>query len=107
MGSLVRLMQFGDTRLVEVTLAEGSPAAGVAIAELGVPRDATIVAVIRGDRHVVVPRGDTVMEIGDEVLVLVTLESEEAVKRLLIGAQLPPATMRTPPDAGSGPQSSS
>ncbi|MGH9223680.1 MAG: potassium channel family protein [Acidimicrobiales bacterium] len=84
-GSLVRLMQFGDTQLVEVTLAEGSPAVGVAISELGVPRDATIVAVIRGDRHVVVPRGETVMEAGDEVLVLVTVESQDKVKALLIG----------------------
>jgi len=84
-GSLVRLMQFGDTQLVEVTLADDSPAVGKAISELGVPRDATIVAVIRGDRHVVVPRGETVMEAGDEVLVLVTVESQETVKALLIG----------------------
>ena len=91
-GSLVRLMQFGDTRLVEVTLAENSPAAGLAISELGVPRDATIVAVIRGERHVVVPRGETVMETGDEVLVLVTPESEETVKSLLIGERGAPQT---------------
>ena len=84
-GSLVRLMQFGDTQLVEVTLADDSPAVGVSIADLGVPRGATIVAVIRGDRHVVVPRGETVMEAGDEVLVLVTVESQETVKSLLIG----------------------
>ena len=90
-GSLVRLMQFGDTRLVEVTLAEGSPAIGQAIMELGVPRDATVVAVIRGERHVVVPRGETVMETGDEVLVLVTPESEERVKSLLVGAPAEPA----------------
>jgi len=84
-GSLVRLMRFGDTQLVEVTLAEESPAVGLAISELGVPRDATIVAVIRGERHVVVPRGETVMEAGDEVLVLVTAESQDTVKALLIG----------------------
>ncbi len=90
-GSLVRLMQFGDTQLVEVTLAEGSPAVGKAISELGVPRDATIVAVIRGDRHVVVPRGETIMETGDEVLVLVTIESQETVKALLIGEQKAPS----------------
>jgi trk system potassium uptake protein TrkA len=52
---------------------------------MGVPRDATIVAVIR-ERHVIVPRGETVMEPGDEVLVLVTPESEEEVKALLVGA---------------------
>lgn len=91
-GSLVRLLQFEDARLVEVTLADSSPADGRAISELGVPRDATIVAVIR-DRHVIVPRGETVMERGDEVLVLVTPESEDHVKGLLVGVPAPaPAT---------------
>lgn len=83
-GSLVRLMQLGDAELVEVTLADGSPAIGRSIAELGVPRDATIVAIVR-ERHVVVPRGETVMESGDEVLVLVHSEAQETVKALLIG----------------------
>ena len=55
--------------------------------ELGVPRDATIVAVIR-ERHVIVPRGETVFEAGDEVLVLVTPESEEVVKTLFVGSAL-------------------
>lgn len=83
-GSLVRLLQFQDARLVEVTLAESSPAVGRAIVDLGVPRDATIVAIIR-ERHVIVPRGETSMLAGDEVLVLVTTDSEEAVTKLLVG----------------------
>ena len=84
-GSLVRLLQFqgGEARLVEVTLAEGSPAADRSIADLGVPRDATLVAIVR-EGHVVVPRGDTVVKVGDEVLALVTPDSEEPVKALLV-----------------------
>jgi trk system potassium uptake protein TrkA len=88
-GSLVRLLQFEDARLVEVTLAPDSPAENRAIMELGVPRDATIVAVIR-ERHVIVPRGETVFEAGDEVLVLVTPESEGVVKTLFVGASALP-----------------
>ena len=84
-GSLVRLLQFQDASLVEVTLADDSPAVGTAISGLGVPRDATIVAIVR-DRHVIVPRGETAMQPGDEVLVLVTPEAEEKVKGLLVGA---------------------
>ncbi|MDA8312362.1 MAG: TrkA family potassium uptake protein [Actinomycetota bacterium] len=85
-GSLVRLLQFqgGTAHLVEVTLAEDSPADGVAIADLGVPRDATVVAVVRRDR-LVVPRGDTVLQSGDEVLVLVTSDVEQTVRSLFIG----------------------
>ncbi|MCU1460192.1 MAG: transport system, NAD-binding component [Acidimicrobiales bacterium] len=87
-GSLVQLLQFegGEARLVEVTLAEDSPAAGKMIAELGVPRDATIVAIVRKG-HIVVPRGETQFQAGDEVLALVTPDSEDPVKSLLISAK--------------------
>ena len=59
-GSFVRLLSFegGEAKLAEVTLADGSPAADKEIVELGLPRDATVVAVVRQER-VVVPRGDT------------------------------------------------
>ncbi len=86
-GSLVRLVQFegGGAHLVEVTLAEDSPARGLPLSELPVPREASVVAVVRG-RRVVIPRGDTVMSTGDEVVVLVTGESEDEVRRLFVGA---------------------
>jgi len=86
-GSLVRLLQFegGDARLVEVTLAPESPVRGLALSAMDVPRDASIVAIVR-DGKVVVPRGDTVMAVGDEVLALVTNDSEHRVQELLIGA---------------------
>jgi trk system potassium uptake protein TrkA len=85
-GSLVRLLRFegGNAHLVEVTLAEDSPAAGVTIADLGVPRNATLVAVVRGDR-LIVPRGDTRLSVGDEVLALVTSDAEDVVQHLLVG----------------------
>jgi trk system potassium uptake protein TrkA len=84
-GSLVRLLQFdgGNTRLVEVTLAEGAPVAGLSIAELGLPRGATVVAVVR-EGSVVVPHGDTTLDTGDEVLLLVTAGSEDEVRGLLV-----------------------
>jgi trk system potassium uptake protein TrkA len=85
-GTLVRLLHFseGKAGLVEVTLAAESPAGGRQIADLGMPRDASVVAVVR-DRRVVVPRGDTVVLPGDEVIALVTSDSEEAVRRILVG----------------------
>jgi trk system potassium uptake protein len=85
-GSLVRLLQFaeGEARLVEVTLADDAPVKGKPLSEIDMPRDATIVAVIRNQR-VVVPRGDTVLHPNDEVIALVTEESEDPLKALLIG----------------------
>ena len=85
-GSLVRLLSFegGRARLSEATLHEESPADGKDIEELGFPRDSTVVAIIR-DNHVIVPRGDTVLRAGDEVLVLTSPDAEEEVVRKLLG----------------------
>ncbi len=85
-GSLVRLLQLekGRARLVEVTLADDSPVIGPMIRELNIPRDSTFVAVVR-EEHVVVPRGDTVFQAGDEVIALVTPESEDEIRRMLTG----------------------
>lgn len=85
-GNFVRLMQLkgGKAELVEVTLAESSPAANRAISELVLPRSATIVAVVRAER-VMVPTKDTVLRVGDEVMALITEDAEAAVSKLLVG----------------------
>lgn len=85
-GNFVRLMQLkgGKAELVEVTLAESSPAANRAISELVLPRSATIVAVVRAER-VMVPTKDTVLRPGDEVMALITEDAEAAVSKLLVG----------------------
>jgi trk system potassium uptake protein TrkA len=85
-GRLVRLLQFegGQARLVEVTLASDSGVVDKAISEVDLPRDATFVAIVR-DEHVVMPHGDSVFEAGDEVLAMVTPDSEEEVRHILTG----------------------
>jgi trk system potassium uptake protein len=85
-GAFVRLLSFaqGRARLAEVTLAPGSPAVDRAISQLGLPRESTIVALLRRDQ-VVVPRGDTVLLGGDEVIVLVTGDAEADVRSALVG----------------------
>jgi trk system potassium uptake protein TrkA len=85
-GTLVRLMSLpgGKAHLVEVTLAEGAPVVGLDLAAIAFPRNSSVVAVVRAG-GVVVPRGDTVLLVGDEVLVLVNEESEDDVRSLLVG----------------------
>lgn len=87
-GVLVRLLQFegSNTRLVEVTLATGSPAAGLTVSDLGLPRGATVVAVVR-DGHVVMPRADTPLDVGDEVLLLASSSIEDDEIRELLAAR--------------------
>ncbi|MET0421090.1 MAG: TrkA family potassium uptake protein [Acidimicrobiia bacterium] len=85
-GRLVRILQFegGQARLVEVTLAEDSPVIDKALKDVDVPRNATVVAIVRHE-HVVMPRGDSIFEAGDEVLAMVTPDSEDEVRRILTG----------------------
>jgi trk system potassium uptake protein TrkA len=85
-GSLVRLLSFENdrARLSEVKLADTSPAIGKDLQHIEFPRGSTVVAILR-DEHLVVPRGDTVFHEGDEVMVLVTQDTEERVRSLLIG----------------------
>jgi len=85
-GRLVQILQFegGNVRLVEVTLAPDAPVVDRAIKDLDIPRDATIVAVLR-EEHVVMPRGDTVFQEGDEVLAMVTADAEDEVRQILTG----------------------
>ena len=85
-GSLVPLLELGDgeTHLIEVTLAAVSPVVGKALADLELPRDATVVAVVRKSR-VVPPRAEIELATGDEILLLATTDAEEAVYRLLVG----------------------
>ncbi len=84
-GVLVRLLQFerGNTRLVEVTLAAGSPAVGTAVSDLGLPRGSTIVAIVR-EGHVVAPRADTYLDTDDEVLVLAGANTDDEELRTLL-----------------------
>lgn len=83
-GTLVRLLSFekGRASLIEVTLAGDARAANRDIVSLDFPRDSTVVAVLRAER-VIFPRGDTVLLPGDEVLVLVTPDSEGPVQAIL------------------------
>lgn len=85
-GTLVRLLSFegGRARLSEATLTDTSPADGRDLAELPLPRGSTVVAIIRDD-HVIVPRGDTVLRAGDEVLVLTTPDAEDETVKVLLG----------------------
>jgi trk system potassium uptake protein len=85
-GMLVRLLQFegGNTRLMEVTLDAGSPAAKSEVGSLALPRGAAVVALVR-EGHVVVPRSDTVLDVGDEVLLLVSAQcADDEIRTLLL-----------------------
>jgi trk system potassium uptake protein TrkA len=85
-GDLVRLLNLeqGKVALMEVTLAEGSPAIGKTVGGLATPSDCTIVAIVR-DKHVIAPGSETPLNEGDEVLALAAPQAEADLKRALTG----------------------
>jgi trk system potassium uptake protein TrkA len=87
LGELVTLLKLnrGEAALVEMRLPEGSPALGKAIRDLQLPADTVIVSIIR-DGKLVIPRGDTSLQTGDEVLAVSTVKAEPALKDALVGS---------------------
>jgi len=85
-GDIVRLLNLeqGKVALLEVTLAEGSPADGKTVGDLRMPPDCTVVAIVR-DKHVIPPSQETPLHEGDEVLALASPEAESDLKRELTG----------------------
>jgi trk system potassium uptake protein TrkA len=86
LGELVTLLKLnrGEAALVEMRLPEASPAVGKAIRVLSLPADTVIVSIIR-DGKLVIPRGDTNLQAGDEVLAVSTVKAELALKDALVG----------------------
>ena len=66
----------GVANLLGVIIPEGAKVAGSAIRDIEIPAECVVAAVIRGNKFVV-PRGDTVIEVADEV---VFVGPAEAVK---------------------------
>lgn len=87
LGELVTLLKLnrGEAALVELRLPETSPCRGKAIREVNLPSDAVIVSVIRAGK-LVIPRGDTVFEAGDEILAVSTVAAEKPLKDILVGS---------------------
>jgi trk system potassium uptake protein TrkA len=85
-GDLVRLMTFrqGQANLVEITLPTGAPVIGQPVADMRLPRDSALTAIVRGAR-VVVPSPDEPLEEGDELLFVAVQDAETELRRLVCG----------------------
>jgi trk system potassium uptake protein len=88
-GDLVRLMTFrqGQANLVEITLPADAPVVGTAVGGVSLPRDAALVAIVRGSR-VVVPLPDEPLEAGDELLFVAVQSAEPELRKAVCGELL-------------------
>lgn len=75
---VINLMTFkrGKLALVRVDLTDGSPAVGKYVKNIKIPENSVLVSIVRGD-SVIVPKGETILNKGDDVIALTTIENEQ------------------------------
>jgi len=83
---LVHLLDLPEERLeiIELVVAEDAPAAGRAVSEVSLPDGALVISVLR-DGSGFVPKADTVVRAGDEVLVVLDPGIEEDITAQFVG----------------------
>ncbi|MCW3016531.1 MAG: TrkA family potassium uptake protein [Solirubrobacterales bacterium] len=83
---LVHLLDLRDEQLeiIEVEVAEGSPAASVQVADVKLPEGVLIISILR-DGSGFVPKGDTVINAGDEVLLVLDPGLEDSITAQFAG----------------------
>lgn len=83
LGDMMTLLKLrrGQYSLVEVRVPAGAKAVGVAIKDMALPDQCVVTAVIRQGK-IVVPRGVTTLEVGDEVLAMTDHQGAEQLAAL-------------------------
>ena len=85
--------EFRGTRIVEVTVDSSGPLAGSTLAQLRLPPDMLVVAIER-QSQTIIPRGDSELQNGDCLQILVRDDAIAALHEHL-------ANVRAPGDAGA------
>jgi trk system potassium uptake protein len=85
-GDLVRLLSFRQSQanLVEITLPADAPHVGATVADVALPVDVALVAILRGRRVIAPSPGDT-LESGDELVFVCNEDAEDAMRSVILG----------------------
>jgi trk system potassium uptake protein TrkA len=74
----------GKLSIVRLDLPEQSPAINRKIKDVKLPEDTVLASILRGD-EVIIPKGDTVLLLGDEVVAITNIEREKELINALLG----------------------
>ena len=89
---LVHLLDLPEERLeiIELEVAEDSEAAGKRVRELGLPEGSLVISILR-DGGGFVPTGESLVQAGDEVLLVLDVGIEDRVTELFTSRVAPAA----------------
>ncbi|MFA5144839.1 MAG: NAD-binding protein [Candidatus Omnitrophota bacterium] len=85
-SDFVNLMSFkrGKLAIVRVDLPEDSPVINKEIKDIELPPDSVLVSIVRGE-EVIVPKGNTVLNTGDDIIALTLIGNEPQLLNILVG----------------------
>jgi trk system potassium uptake protein TrkA len=85
-SDFVNLMSFkrGKLAIVRLDLPEDSPVINKEVKAIELPADSVLVSIVRGE-EVIVPKGDTLLQAGDDVIALTLIGNEPQLLNLLAG----------------------
>ncbi|MFA5338297.1 MAG: NAD-binding protein [Candidatus Omnitrophota bacterium] len=85
-SDFVNLLSFkrGKLAIVRVDLPEDSPVIGKLVQEITWPENSTLVSILRAD-EVIIPKGDTILKPGDDIIALTLIGNEPSLLSLLVG----------------------
>lgn len=86
LSDIVNLMSFkhGKLSIVRVDLPNNSPVINKQIQDIQLPPDSVFVSIVRGE-EVIVPKGNTVLKPGDDIIALTLVSNEPQLLDALIG----------------------
>lgn len=93
LGDMMTLLKLplGDYAVVEQRVSAGAKAIGIALKDLPLPQHCVIAAIMRHN-EVIVPRGVTSFEVGDDVLAVTNRQGAEILTKLLGAPNGTPST---------------
>jgi trk system potassium uptake protein TrkA len=77
-------MKNGKITLSEIFIFEESPVCGKSLKELEIPKDCVLISVIR-DEEVIIPNGFSILQKGDYIITVSSVEDQEDIKDYFIG----------------------
>jgi len=85
-SDFVNLMSFkrGKLAIVRVDLPSDSPVINKEVKNVQLPPDSVLVSIVRGE-EVIVPKGDTVLKPGDDIIAITAIGTEPQLLNLLVG----------------------